>query len=66
MLVATAMHGAMNAFGLVAASIPPAEALWFVLASASLVIGVLLVIDWRMWFARPAETKVNEAVPSVT
>lgn len=64
-LVATVMHGAMNAFGIAAASIPPAEALWFVLASASLVAVVLLLIDWRMWFARPVQTMVGEAMPSV-
>ena len=62
-LVVTVMHGAMNAFGIVAANIAPAEALWFVLASASVVAVVLLLIDWRMWFARPAEMQVGESVP---
>jgi membrane protease YdiL (CAAX protease family) len=64
-LVATVMHGAMNAFGIAAASIAPVEALWFVLASASVVVAALLLLDWRMWFARPVEAMDDSAVPSV-
>jgi membrane protease YdiL (CAAX protease family) len=63
-LVATVLHGGMNAFGIAGAAIPPAEVLWFVLASASIVVAVLLLLDWRMWFARPTVMKVGEAVPS--
>ena len=62
-LVATAMHGAMNAFAIAGAAIPPAEVLWFVFASACLVIAVLLLIDWRTWFTRPVERAVDEIVP---
>jgi membrane protease YdiL (CAAX protease family) len=64
-LVATVLHSAMNAFGFVAANIPVAEVLWFVLASACLIDAALVRIDWRMWFARPAETQAGEAVASV-
>ena len=63
-LVATVLHGALNAFGIVAANIPPAETLWFALASACIVDVFIVLIDWRLWFARQAEPKIGEAVPS--
>jgi membrane protease YdiL (CAAX protease family) len=65
-LVATVLHSGMNAFSFVAANIPPAEALWFVLASACLIDAVLVLIDGRTWFARPTEAKTGEAVPSAS
>ena len=65
LLVATVLHGAMNAFGFVAANIPPAEILWFVLASGSFLVTVLLILNWRMWFAHPANVKADRAIPSV-
>jgi membrane protease YdiL (CAAX protease family) len=61
-LVATVLHGAMNAFGIVAVSIPIAEQLWFLLASASIVGAALLVYERRMWFAKPMDTRVNQDV----
>jgi uncharacterized protein len=63
-LVATVLHSALNAFAFVGANIPPAQVLWYVFASGGLVVAVLIVIDRRMWFARPADTKVSAAVPS--
>jgi membrane protease YdiL (CAAX protease family) len=63
-LVATVLHGGMNAFGIAGAAIPQAEVLWFVLGSASIVIAVLLLIDWRMWFAHPVEALDGDAIPS--
>jgi membrane protease YdiL (CAAX protease family) len=63
-LVATVLHSALNAFSFVAASIPPAVALWYIFASGCLVVAVLIVIDRRMWFARPAESKAAAVVPS--
>ena len=64
-LVAAVLHGALNAFGFVAANIPPMEALWFVLASACLAVVALIALDWRRWFARPAVTSVAAVAPSV-
>jgi membrane protease YdiL (CAAX protease family) len=61
-LVATVLHGAMNAFGILAVSIPATEQLSFLLASASIVGAALLVYDWCMWFAKPMDTKVMPAV----
>lgn len=64
-LVATVLHGAINSFGSIAsAAISPEEGIWFSLASAVLVTVVLLLIDWRMWFASPAAERVNDAVPT--
>ena len=63
-LVATVLHSALNAFGLVSANIPPAEVLWYVFASGCLVVAVLIVIDRRLWFARPVEAMDGEAIPS--
>jgi membrane protease YdiL (CAAX protease family) len=63
-LVATVLHGAVNAFGSIAgATISPEESIWFLLASASLVAAVLLAMDRRMWFARPAQNTAGEAIP---
>jgi membrane protease YdiL (CAAX protease family) len=61
-LVATVLHGALNAFGIVAANIPPAGLLWFVLASAILIDAGLVLIDRRTWFTRPTETPIDEAL----
>jgi membrane protease YdiL (CAAX protease family) len=64
-LIATVLHGAVNSFGsLVSTNISPEEGIWFLLASAVLVAAILLLADWRMWFARPAETEASEMVPS--
>jgi membrane protease YdiL (CAAX protease family) len=65
-LVATVAHSSLNAFALVSANIPPAEVLWFVLASGSLAVAGLIAIDRRLWFARPAETRAGEMVASAT
>ena len=63
-LVATVAHSGLNAFALVSANIPPAEVLWFVVASGALVVAVLVVIDRRRWFARPTQTRVREVAQS--
>lgn len=64
-LVATAMHGAMNAFGFVAANVPPTEMLWFVLTSALLIVAALVIVDRDMWFARPATTSISVEAQSL-
>ncbi|HTP06919.1 MAG TPA: CPBP family intramembrane glutamic endopeptidase [Anaerolineae bacterium] len=61
-LVATVLHSGLNAFSFVAAGIPPAVALWYIFTSGCLVVAVLIVIDRRMWFARPAETTVSATI----
>jgi membrane protease YdiL (CAAX protease family) len=66
-LVATVLHFAFNAFGSVAGpgrALSEAEQFSFLLASTCLVAVVLVLIDRRMWFARPTETKTGEVVSS--
>jgi membrane protease YdiL (CAAX protease family) len=66
-LVATALHYVFNVSGSIAGparAISMEETVWFLLASTCLVAAVLVLIDWRMWFARPTETKAGTAVPS--
>lgn len=63
-LVATVLHGAINAFAIASAAIPPAEVLWYVLASACIVVSLFILFDWRMWLARPAKVISAETVPS--
>jgi membrane protease YdiL (CAAX protease family) len=58
-LVATVLHGALNAFGIVAANVPSADLLWLVLASAILIDAGLVLIDRRTWFARPADAPID-------
>lgn len=64
LLVATAMHGAMNAFAIAGAAIPPAEVLWFVFASACIISAVLLLIDRRVWFMSPVANTVGDMLPT--
>lgn len=61
-LVATILHGALNGFGFLAASIPPAEVLWFAFAAACIVDAFLVVMDRHIWFAHPDATKTGQAV----
>jgi membrane protease YdiL (CAAX protease family) len=61
-LVATVLHISLNTFTFAAPLITEGE--WLAVISYSLISAVLVLLDWRMWFARPAETKVGEAVPS--
>jgi membrane protease YdiL (CAAX protease family) len=65
-LVATVLHSALNTFAFIEANIPPAQVLWYVFASGCLVVAVLIVIDRRMWFARPAEKQAGAAVLSAS
>jgi membrane protease YdiL (CAAX protease family) len=61
-LVSTTLHGALNAFAIVGAAIPPAEVLWFVLASACLIVAAVTLLDRRIWFAGPEKTAERQAV----
>lgn len=61
-LVATVLHGALNAFGIVAANVPSADLLWLVLASAIVIDAGLVLIDRRRWFTRPSEMPIDAAV----
>jgi membrane protease YdiL (CAAX protease family) len=61
-LVATVLHISLNTFTFVAPLIPEQE--WLAVSSFSLIAVVLILMDWRLWFARPAETQVGETVPS--
>lgn len=61
-LAATVLHISLNVFTFVAPLIPEGE--WLAVISYSLITAVVILIDRRMWFARPAETNVGEAVRS--
>ena len=63
-LVSTVLHSSLNAFAFLGSSIPPSEVLWYVFASGSLVVAIIVMVDRRMWFARPAEAKASTTVPS--
>jgi membrane protease YdiL (CAAX protease family) len=66
-LVATALHFALNASASIVGPgrvVSEAEALWFLFASTCLVAAVLVLIDWRMWFAHPMVAKTGEVIPS--
>jgi membrane protease YdiL (CAAX protease family) len=61
-LATTALHIALNSFTFVAPMIPEGE--WLAVISYSLIAAVLVLLDWRVWFARPAVTDVGEVAPS--
>jgi uncharacterized protein len=63
-LAATVLHGSINAFAIASAAIPPAEVLWYVLASASIVAGLPILFDWRLWLARPEENTASQGIPA--
>jgi uncharacterized protein len=63
-LVATVAHSSLNAFAFIGANIPPAQVLWYVVASGTIVVAILIVIDRHMWFARPVAAKVDAVVPA--
>jgi uncharacterized protein len=63
-LVATVLHFVFNASGSIvgpARVVGEAEALLFLTASTCLVAAALVLIDWRMWFARLAVTNAGQA-----
>lgn len=68
-LVATVGHWAFNVFGSVTGIynvLPESEAFWFFTLSTCLVSVVLIAIDWKLWFAQPAVSKlmpIQEANP---
>lgn len=66
-LVATTFHWASNVFGSVAGphTIPEAQQLHYLLTSFCLMAIVIVLIDWRRWFARPIMPTGGEAVPSL-
>jgi membrane protease YdiL (CAAX protease family) len=64
-LVAAVLHGALNGFGFVAASIAPAEVLWFAFATACIVDAALVLYDRQMWLAAPLATRMDSAANTV-
>jgi membrane protease YdiL (CAAX protease family) len=65
-LVATVLHFVFNAAGSVvgpARVIGEPEALLFLAASTCLIAAIVVLIDWRQWFAHPSQAIVNEVVP---
>jgi uncharacterized protein len=63
-LVATVLHGALNGFGFLTISIPPAEVLWFSVATACIVDVILVLVDRRMWFSRPTQPMATQVMSS--
>jgi hypothetical protein len=64
-LDATVLHGAINSVGMLFnAAIAPEEQIWFALTSAVLEAAAFLLLDWRMWFTRPAAVPSAEAIPA--
>ena len=64
-LISTVMHGALNALAITGAAIPPTEVLWFVLASACLIVAAVILLDRRVWFAHPEKPAERQAVRQI-
>jgi membrane protease YdiL (CAAX protease family) len=67
-LVATVLHFSINASGSIvgpALVIGEADAVWFLLASQAIAAVVLVVADWRRWFATPANTAAPGTGPDL-
>ena len=66
-LVATVLHYVFNVSGSMVGPgrvVSMDETIWFLLVSSCLVAAFVILIDWRMWFTRPADTKAGVTVPS--
>jgi membrane protease YdiL (CAAX protease family) len=59
------LHGSQSVFVVLNSSIAPDLSLAYSVVSYSLIALALLAFDWRMWFARPAEKRGEQAVLSV-
>ncbi len=65
-LVTTVLHFVYNAAGSVvgpARVVGEPEALLLLTASTCLTAAILVLIDWRQWFAHPSQAMVSDAVP---
>jgi membrane protease YdiL (CAAX protease family) len=58
------LHGSQSLFSIFNTNIPPDLVTPYSVISYSLIALVILATDWRRWFARPAETKVDAVVPA--
>ena len=63
---AVILHGSQSLFSILNTNMPVDLITPYSVISYSLIALVILVADWRWWFARPAETKAGEPVPSAT
>jgi len=61
---AVILHGSQSLFGILNTNMPADLITPYSVISYSLIALVILAVDWRRWFARPAETNVGETVPS--
>ena len=61
-LATTVLHIALNSFTFVAPVI--AEGEWLAVISYSLIAAVIILLDWRMWFARPTADTALEVIPT--
>ena len=66
-LVATVLHYVFNVSGSIAGPgriLSMDETIWLLLVSSCLVTAFVILIDWRMWFTRPAKEKAGAMVSS--
>jgi len=62
------LHGSQSVFGILnmnVANTAPDLSLLYSVLSYSLIAVATLTFDWRLWFARPTEVKIDQVVPSV-
>ena len=56
------VHGSQSLFGILNTNMPADLITQYSVISYNLIALAILAVDWRMWFARPAETPASEAV----
>jgi hypothetical protein len=61
---AVILHGSQTIFSIFTISLAPELFNQYWLMSYGLIALAILAADWRMWFARPAATMDDEAIPS--
>ena len=58
------LHGSQTLFSIFTSNIAPALFNQYWIISYSVIALALLVLDWRMWFARPAADSDPEIIPT--
>ena len=58
------LHGSQSLLSILNTNIPPDVSLPYSVIAYSIIALILMAVEWRMWFTRPAEPEVRRALPT--